>query len=631
MRCPHAILVGTALAGLILAQGPSPRDWIAARYPDLRVVPVQDVQSAAAETGFATTPAQQLALKRAYQELRARGRHALPAWKEPTQGPSVGGGPEIGTDLNVFEHESNDGWQWADDMNGQNASGDCSLTDDVDCWKFTASSAGFYSFSVQQRGTSPISDSLLVLRNHKGDPIASDDNGGTGLLSRINVFLPVGTYYLDVSSYFGTNGGEYDLVAQSDDVSVATLTGAGGIGTTRIPVGGLAHDVFQFTVPESRVEIAVSSTVDTALVVQRADGVVFFSNDDSSVGGTNAAADIDLPAGTYYAYVWDVGGGTGAAFTLSFVSTPISIPDVALSLLASAAIVGDESMRLLRCNLAAATHVDAMTVDGPASPIGDTVLALLDSDLDYVLDVDDDDPFDPARGFYSRISMSLPAADYLFAVTPFPGAAGQFTLTCALGPYAPTGTGAFGGMATQIAGFGLVNTYTISNCTQASIQVRGSDFWFGILGPDGQLATNTRSGVFWPQAGELPGGTSTLFVWDRYDFSGPLTLTLVPPLHYVGDVITSRGKEGDMSWLFANFSTLAPPFNFGAGDRGFLCLPLDPLLMTVGDRTLPASGVASWVAKPPGLTGVDLQTGDLHLGVTWPLPALGTWRNCEHF
>src|SRR5262245_40375901 len=174
MRLSHALFAGSAIAGLITAQAPSPRDWIAVHYPDLRVVPVQEVQTDAAESGFATTAAQQLALKQAYHQLRAKNRDAWPAWNDPSQGLVVGPAQAIGLD-NVFEHESNDGWQWADDMNGQIATGDCSLTNDVDCWKYVAS-GGFYSFSVQPSGLTPIIDSLLIVRNHKGDPVASDDN-----------------------------------------------------------------------------------------------------------------------------------------------------------------------------------------------------------------------------------------------------------------------------------------------------------------------------------------------------------------------------------------------------------------------------------------------------------------------
>jgi len=161
--------------------------------------------------------------------------------------------------------------------------------------------------------------------------------------------------------------------------------------------------------------------------------------------------------------------------------------------------------------------------------------------------------------------------------------------------------------------------------------VTGGDFWFGILGADGELASNTRCAPWQPQAGELPAGQNTLFVWDRYDFTGPLAATVRPPLTIEGTSVIGRGKHGDDIWLFANFSPLTAGFNFGVGDRGLICLALDPLLMTVTDRLLNASGETVWGTLPPGITGVWLQQGDLHLGAFAPVPALATWRNAVNF
>jgi hypothetical protein len=530
---------------------------------------------------------------------------------------------------NVFEHENNDGWQYADDMNGQVATGSCAGTNDVDSWRFVSTGA-FYSFEVQPAGVTPITDSWLVLRNQKGDPVAADDNGA-GLLSHIDIYLPAGTYYLDVSGYNGTFGGDYNLVAQSDPAAITPIGPGGAVGTTQIPLGGLPHNVFQFTVPEGRVNMVVASAGhDTAMVVQRADGMICFSDDDSTAGVLDAAADIDLPAGTYYAYVWDVLGAAGVPFSVSFSNTAGTLPNL-LSGVMTKTLAGDESMRVGRVHLTVPRKVTMLTDDGPLAPVGDTVLSLLDRDLDYLCDVDDDDSFNPLRGFYSKISMSLPVGDYLAAVTPFIGSFGDFTLTTSQSAFGLTGTAGFGTTAATIPGFGNVATYALSNCTQASIRVTGGDFWFGILGADGELASCTRCAPWQPQAGELPAGQNTLFVWDRFDFTGPLAATVRPPLTIEGTSVIGRGKHGDDIWLFANFSPLTAGFNFGVGDRGLICLALDPLLMTVTDRVLNATGETVWGTLPPGITGVWLQQGDLHLGVFAPPPALATWRNAVNF
>lgn len=628
MRTPYAFFVAAIICGIVRAQDQSPRDWIAAHYSDLRTVSVQKVLHDAAQAGLITSADAKIAFKAAFQQLRAKSRAAEPTWKDPVQAEVKGVRPAIGND-NVFEHETNDGWQYADDMSGDIATGSVLLENDVDSWKFVAPAAGFYTFEVQATGLSPIADSWLTLRNHKGDPIANDDNGN-GLLSRINVFLPAGTYYLDVAGYNGLGGGDYNLVAQSDAANVIALGAGGASGTTQIPVGGSAHDVFQFTAAEGRVNLQVNSAGnDTALMVQRADGVIYFSNDDSFVGGLDAAADIDLPAGTYYAYVWDIAGSAGMPFNVAYSNAAATLPALGGAPVVGS-IVGDESLRLATVTLAAPEHVDVWTSNAGVNPVGDTIVTLFDRDLDYVCDVDDDDSFNSSRGFYSRVAMSLPAGTYYVGVNGYIALAGDFTLSSVFSPYAPNGIAGFGANATNLPGFGDIGTYLLDNVSQASVQVRGSDFWFGILGPDGELASVTRGASWQPQVGELPAGQSTLFVWDRYDFSGPLTASVIPPLSIEAGVVVGRGKEGDGAWLFANFTGFVAPFVF-ADVRGGFCLPFDALLMTVGDRLVAADGAVLWGAIPPGLTGVQLQAGDLHLGVFAPPPAIGTFRNGVQF
>ncbi len=630
MRFPYAFTVAVIIAGIVRAQDPSARDWIQAHYPDLRVASMQSVLTEAIHSGFVVTPEQKVALKTAYQQLLAKGRSATPTWKTPVQGQVKGSRPFLATD-NAFEHESNDGWQYADEMTGQVATGSVLAANDVDSWRFVAPTSAFYTFEVQPTGVNPIADSWLTLRNHKGDPIANDDNGN-GLLSRINIYLPAGTYYLDVTGYNGTGGGEYNLVAQSDAVNLVPLGVAGATGTTQIPVGGFAHNVFTFTVPEGRVNMAVTSPGnDTAMVVQRADGMVYFSNDDSSVGGIDAAADIDLPAGTYSAYVWDITGGAGVPFTLSFAATPGALPDLVAAIQTISSVAGDESLRLGHVHLASPARIDVMTEDGPSTPVGDTIMTLFDRDLDYVCDVDDDDSFSPTRGAYSRIAMNLPAGEYFIGVNGYIGLAGDFTVTAVSSAQLPNGVATFGDTFTTIPGFGEIATYTLSNLTPASLQVRASDFWFGILGPDGELASNTRCASWQPQGGELPAGDCTVFVWDRFNYTGPLTCTILPPLYIdATNTLLSRGKEADSVFLFANFTGFSAPFSF-ADVRGNFCLPFDSLLMTVGDRFAQADGMASWGTIPVGLTGVQLQSGDLHNGFFAPIPAIGTWRNGVEF
>lgn len=92
---------------------------------------------------------------------------------------------------------------------------------DVDFYRFN----GRAGDAIVAEITSSALDTVLVLMDANGNVIAQDDDGGTGLLSRIATFLPAkGTYYLGVSTYpdtdFSGNGegtGRYVLNAQVAD------------------------------------------------------------------------------------------------------------------------------------------------------------------------------------------------------------------------------------------------------------------------------------------------------------------------------------------------------------------------------------------------------------------------------
>ena len=633
MSLTHIVTAAGLFAGICSAQNQDPSTWIQSQYPQIRMANLEEVIEQGTQAGLAQTPQQLLELKKSLRQLQGKDRQMLPLFRQPSLGPTTGNLPIFSID-NAVEHESNDGWQWADEMSGPIASGSCAELNDVDCWRYVAAQSGFYTFEVKATGTFPIADSWLVLRNHKGDSIVIDDNGaGANSLSRINVFLPAGTYFLEVSGYNGTGGGTYEIHATRDNANVIPLTNAGAAGTTRLPASGTTHDVFSFTVQDSTVAIEIASGgSDTALVVQRADGGIVFANDDSFWGVFDAAADIDLPAGQYFAYVWDARGFAGTPFSMTFDELPKVFGDLSTLGATTDWILGDESLRLARVELSQPTHIVLETGDALPAPIGDTNVALLDRDLDYILDVEDGLLAGPTD-YYGRVSMSLPAGRYWVAVTPFLGSWGDYALTCATSPYAPTGSAQLGPMTGSIAGFGDVNTYVVDSGTQASVQVRGSDFYFGILGPDGEVSTNTLCGLLHPQAGEVLRGSSTIFTWDRFDYTATLDIQVTPPLYVAADGITvmSRAKDGDDVWMFANFQGQTAGYNFNAGDRGFLCLPLDALLLTIDHRRAPATGTSTWFQLPVGLTGVDLQTGDVHNGLTWPAPAFATWRNVFSF
>lgn len=633
MRCSLTVLLAGVVAGVVHGQD-APQAWLSAQYPNLQKVAMSTILQDATAAGLVGTPQQALQLKRQVRQLRGKDRSARPLFKHlEFVGVEIARGED---GVLAVEHETNDGWRYADAMVGSTvAAGDCSGLNDVDSWQFE-STGGFYTVTVSAAGATPIADSILYVRNAKGDPLAFNDNA-VGSLSQVHMFLPAGTYYADVAGFGGAGGGTYELSVQSAAVDVIDLDALAGVGAgvTQPPLSATAHNVFQFTLAgdsHSLVRVA-SGGQDTVLTVQRDDGMIHFVNDDSFLGGLDATADVELPAGTYYLYVSEIAGLGGVPYSITQVNTALAMPEMCVAGIVTNAIDGDETVRLVRVDLAAPQNLDIATSDNLPSPIGDTVMTLLDRNLDFICDVDDDDPFDVqglGRQNYSRIAMALPAGTYYVAVTAYPGAFGAYTLAANCGDYAPTGAGNFQAMPGELLGFGDIATYPLENCSDATTRMLGDDFFYGLLGPDGELASCTLGSPGTPQAGEVPAGTSTIFIWDRYDFNGPLTTNLTPPLYLDAGAVTSRSKEGDLIFLFAEWGPPNAGFNFGVGDRGLLCLPTGPGLITFDVQVAPADGLNTWWTPPAALPiELSLQTGDAHLSTGWNagVPALITWRN----
>ncbi|MEY4675051.1 MAG: hypothetical protein RL148_2835, partial [Planctomycetota bacterium] len=533
-----------------------------------------------------------------------------------------------GVDLVATETEFNDSWRWADTMGSNTtAQGTIAAGSDVDSWRFV-STGGYHALSVSAlAGATPIGNPVLTLRNANGAVVAFQDGPQTSPAA-IGLYLPPGTYHADVSSFGGNTGGDYLLSISSAPVNLVPLSGTGAAGTTQGSGSPTARDVFTFTVPEGRLQLRVNAPGrDSLLLLQRSDGALLFVNDDSTVAGLNAAADIDLPAGTYHAYVVDA-LGQSYPFTLSFQHTAGTFADVVATPAVTALLTGDECLRMYRVGCTTPRLVDMQTGNGTATPIGDTILSLYDPDLDFVCDVDDDNALNQARGYYSRIRISLPASSCLVAVAPYPAATGGYTLsTNASGTFANTGTARFGTNALAFAGFGTVNSYSIDNVTPVSVRYRADNYWYAVMGPGGQLADCWYGTGDYPQSGELPTGTSRVLTWDRYDYAGPISVTVLPSLAVESNQLVSRGKAGDAVMLLGSFQTV-PGVNLGIGDSGFFCLPVgSPGLLTVGLAVLPATGQHNWLTVPPGSFGFAFQSGDIHTGASWNPGPAGTWRN----
>ncbi|HUS80622.1 MAG TPA: DVUA0089 family protein [Armatimonadota bacterium] len=96
--------------------------------------------------------------------------------------------------------------------------------DDVDWVKFTVAAGAYCTMETAASGGSPVNDTVIYLYGSNGTTqLAEDDDGGTGLYSRLTgTFSAAGTYYLKIESYQHRYTGGYS-------VSV-TASGGGGQG-----------------------------------------------------------------------------------------------------------------------------------------------------------------------------------------------------------------------------------------------------------------------------------------------------------------------------------------------------------------------------------------------------------------
>lgn len=641
MRTLHPFVAAALGAAFLPAQGLDHAAWIQQRFPDLTKVTAPALVQAAQRAGIATTPAELLALKRAFGSLRERKGSEVcvaPVLLDMMSGPVPA--PGI-ADQVATEVEFNDGVHYADPIGGNAvATGDCRLSNDVDYWSIVGA-GDFVTAEVAPTGTFPITDSILGLRTRTGQLMAFNDDVAPGFMSRVAAYLPPGLFHLEVAGWNSTSGGQYNLNITRAPVTLQTLQpGSGNNGTTAAAAS--AQTVWQFTLAgDALVDIQVASTTgDLALSIQRSDGRVWFMNDDSGRGGLNPGADIDLPAGTYFLHVLDNGGTGGLPYTITYAATPFAMPELcsAGSGGVTGTILGKETRRLYRLGSTRET-IDLLTGPGPLGPVGDTILHLFDADLNYLCDVDDYDPTNSSN-YYARITMGLPQGIYYVGVRGYDISIGDFTLVATCGaPFPTPATARYGRNTLNVPGNGGVQLSNLEVCSPNVVRLDSNggfaSSFYGFMDSAGRslgVFEWSGPGVRQGQAGRarsretstvVPRGTVHVLSWYRFQAGTTMSLDILPPLSCETGSLVSRGKAGDLAFLFGAFAP-APGINFGV-EEGFFCLPFPSTsLLTLGLQFLPASGNVTWFPCPTQSYGVFVQQGDLY---QTPTPLLGAWRN----
>lgn len=104
-----------------------------------------------------------------------------------------------------------------------------------------------YTFDMVGAGDTPVSDTYLRLLDSSGAELASDDDGGEGLFSRIETFAPrsSGTYYLSAGSYADSGSGGYVLSMSEQGGDNGDLPAGRGT-TSEIFAGGSVSSSLDF-------------------------------------------------------------------------------------------------------------------------------------------------------------------------------------------------------------------------------------------------------------------------------------------------------------------------------------------------------------------------------------------------
>jgi len=321
---------------------------------------------------------------------------------------------------------------------------------------FPAGDIDFVTFSLARANrvrieTSGDGDTIIGFSNSGGQLLATNDDGGVGLSSRLDFCLPgASDWFVAILAFSGSASFDYDIAV---DVQGPCLfedepNGVCGLANEMLPgnvysglqtsAGVAERDWWTFTLDEAAfVSITTDGwdifAVDTFLELWGpADAAScpgdFIDGDDDAGDGFLSRIDAALDAGTYYVNAtvspFSVGSNYPYSIMLEVTEPPLmevepndSCAEAAANdayfvgddVLASISPVGDRDHYSL--SLAGDTLV-SIDITGPS---GDTVLQIETADGSTVIGCDDD----AGPGLFSSWSCCLPAASYCVVVRDF--------------------------------------------------------------------------------------------------------------------------------------------------------------------------------------------------------------------
>lgn len=318
----------------------------------------------------------------------------------------------------------------------------------ADCLLSVGSYADFYVFVLSNDATLQIDlssgdfDAFLTLHEVDGSIIDSDDDGGSGLDSRIVGDLVNGSYRLGVTS-IGSGTGSYTLTLTA--IGCPAVDGA-SVGSSEFGVlsssdcllsDGSYADSWTLTVgSDDRVQIdLISSDYDTWLLLLDSDGATVAVNDDGHTTGAtdydlSSHIDLTLTTGTYEIIAGSLEPGVTGDYQLNVgpglacVEEGVLFPGGASS---GASLVSTDCLDGTFYTDAYAVQVVSsatITFDLTSTDF-DAYLSLFDPAGNFIIDDDDG-----GVGLNSRISVSLLPGWYVIqASSALSTETGSYTLS----------------------------------------------------------------------------------------------------------------------------------------------------------------------------------------------------------
>lgn len=412
---------------------------------------------------------------------------------------------------------------------------------EVDSFGVSLGADGVLQVAAQVQGTPPEvqvtsadGDEVLGMAWSKAPPL--------------NLEVPAGRYF--VRLYQPTGSCSYSLSLGMKSQALAALAP----GTASVSVGPGLKALKLTLTEDGRVSIRLASSpsADTSLWLLNGRWRYVFDVDDAGSIGREAGLNALLPKGEYFVYLRaDVSTTTKVTTTLQASKIPV------LGTTALNGVIGggEEDLDLYQVTVGAAELTTLAIRGNTGTPIGDSYLMVLDSNMGLALESDDEGG---SLSSLSSISGVLPAGSYYVASTGYYDIGGYtISKATAKGTTVAAKAGTNQGTITALDS-AVTFSLSLKTPSRVEFEVREdtlADAEIFVLDQKTGLSVGWEDDSFDASrcsfGTRLPAGEYYVIVKDWGGGKGSFDVRIVPPLARWGEAWTvmARGHEGNPLYL----------------------------------------------------------------------------------